>query len=154
MTTITLQDIRSCQTELAELIARFEAQSAETTQIHFPESLIELRPGEHYAGLITGRDGEASYHLVLMADEASDITWKDAGAWAMKIGGHLPTRREQALLYANCKPEFKPEWYWSAEVYEKDPSYAWLQDFCSHGYQFNYHINSQFRARAVRRLPI
>ncbi len=130
-----------------------EAQAAETTQIHFPEALIELRPGEHYAGLITGRDGEASYHLVLMADEASDITWKDAGAWAMKIGGHLPTRREQALLYANCKPEFKPEWYWSAEAYEKDASYAWLQ-FFNGGHQSHGHIYNQFRARAVRRLPI
>lgn len=153
MAPLTLQDIKTEQTRLAALIERFEAQAAETTQIHFPEALIELRPGEHYAGLVTGRDGDASYHLVLMADETEDVTWKDAQAWASKIGGELPTRREQALLYANCKPEFKPEWYWSAEAHEKDASYAWRQAF-GYGYQDYGHIGYQFRARAVRRLPI
>ena len=66
MTTITLETIKAEHTRLAELIAQFEAQPAsKCEQIHFTEVLIDLSHGEHYAGLIVGKDGEPSYHLVL-----------------------------------------------------------------------------------------
>lgn len=32
-----------------------------------------LNEGEHYAGLILGKDGEADYHLILLPGEANDI---------------------------------------------------------------------------------
>ena len=154
MSTITLESIKAEQTKLAEMIAAFEQQAFETTSIHFPEALIELRPGEHYAGLITGKDGEASYHLILMAEQPTDdLNWQAAKDWAKRIGGELPTRREQSLLYANGKEQFEDRYYWSSEAYEGNSSYAWSQDFY-YGYQHGDHIDYELRARAVRRSPI
>ena len=41
-----------------------------------------LREGESYAGLILGKDGEPDYHLVLLPEEASDVSWPTASEWA------------------------------------------------------------------------
>ena len=159
MTSITLEAIKAEHTRLAELIAQFEAQpAAEREQIHFPEVLIDLNPGEQYAGLIVGKDGEPSYHLVLLPGEAEEITFTDANEWARRRQGgeyeaSLPTRREQALLYANLKEQFQPAWYWSSEEHASDAGYAWSQYF-GYGYQDYCLQLSQLRARAVRRLPI
>ena len=156
MTPITLEDIKAEHTRLAELIAQFEAQpAAEREQIHFPEVLIDLYPGEHYAGLIVGKDGEPSYHLVLLPGEAEKVTFAEANEWAGRQGGEyeasLPTRREQALLYANLKEQFQPAWYWSSEARASDAGYAWGQLFYD-GSQDDGLQDGQLRARAVRRL--
>ena len=158
MTSITLEAIKAEHTRLAELIAQFEAQpAAEREQIHFPEVLIDLYPGEHYAGLIVGKDGEPSYHLVLLPGEAEEVTFDAAKEWAALQGymskASLPTRREQALLYANLKEQFQSAWYWSSEEHASVAGYAWHQYF-NDGYQNSFHQDSQLRARAVRRLPI
>jgi hypothetical protein len=151
---ITIDAIKTEQTKLAEMIAAFEKQAAETTQIHFPEALIELAANEHYAGIVTGKDGEASYHLVLMAAKPTDdLNWQAAKDWAKRVGGDLPTRREQALLYANCKEQFEERYYWSGEQHASDARCAWLQDF-SNGGQNDTRVSYECRARAVRRLPI
>ena len=106
MTTITLESIKAEHAKLADLIAAFEKQH-EPSALLFPEVTIELAQDEHYAGLIVGKDGEPSYHLVLLPGQAGDISWDKAMEWASKQGGEsiasLPTRREQALLYANLK---------------------------------------------------
>ena len=156
MTSITLEAIKAEHTRLAELIAQFEAQpAAEREQIHFPEVLIDLNPGEHYAGLIVGKDGEPSYHLVLLPGEAEKVTFAEANEWAGRQGGEyyasLPTSREQALLYANLKEQFQSAWYWSSEAHASAAGYAWYQ-FFGNGGQLSYHQGSQLRARAVRRL--
>lgn len=156
MTQITLEAIKAELTRLAELIAQFEAQPAsECEQIHFPEVLIDLSHGEHYAGLIVGKDGEPSHHLVLLPGELEKATWESAKEWADKQGGEfaasLPNRREQALLYANLKEHFADAWYWSCEPYASDAGYAWFQDF-GNGNQSYGHQGNQLRARAVRRL--
>lgn len=109
-----------------------------------------LREGEVYAGLILGEDGAPDHHLFLLPGEAENVTFKAAQTWAKKAGGDLPTRREQSLLFANCKGEFKRSWYWSGEVNESNTSYAWYQNFLN-GYQGSYHLYSELRARAVRR---
>ena len=154
MTTITLESIKAEQTKLAELIANFEKQALTKAEFHFPETVIELAPGEHYAGLIIGKDGEPSYHLVLLPGDAEGLNWKDAKAWGAGQGGELPTRREQSLLFANLKDKFEKAWYWSSEEYEPDTAYAWCQDF-DYGYQITIHKStSGCRARAVRRLVI
>jgi hypothetical protein len=70
-----------------------------------------MKPGESYAGLILGQNGEADYHLFIIPGEAEKVTWAKAKEWAKKAGGDLPTRREQRVLFANAKQEFKPEWY-------------------------------------------
>ncbi len=157
MTTLTLEALRAELTRLAELIAQFEAQPAsECEQIHFPEVLIDLSHGEHYAGLIVGKDGEPSYHLVLLPGEAEEIPFVEANEWAVRQGGEyeasLPNRREQALLYANLKEHFADAWYWSSEKRASDAGYAWFQYF-GDGLQDGYRQINQLRARAVRRLP-
>ena len=156
MTTITLESIKAEHAKLADLIAAFEKQQ-EPSALYFPEATINLAPGEHYAGIITGKDGEPSYHLVLLPGQADDITWDKAMEWASKQGGDsvasLPTRREQALLYANLKDEFEERAYWSCEAHESESGWAWFQYFQSGG-QFITPQTLELRARAVRRVPI
>lgn len=154
--TITLESIKAEHIKLAEMIATFEKQQ-EPAALFFPEVTIGLAPGEHYAGLVLGKDGEPSYHLVLLPGQADDITWDKAMEWANKQGGEyvasLPTRCEQSLLYANLKEEFEERAYWSCEAHESESGWAWCQDFLN-CYQYHYHKSYDFRARAVRRLVI
>lgn len=112
-----------------------------------------LKPGEHYAGLILGKDGKPDYHLILLPGESERVKWDDACKWAKTAGGELPTRREQALLYANLKEEFQPVWYWSGEQHAANPDCAWLQYFGNGGQSYS-RKSYQSRARAVRRLEI
>ena len=155
-TTITLESIKAEHIKLADMIAAFEKQQ-EPSALFFPEVTINLAPGEHYAGLVIGKDGEPSYHLVLLPGQADDITWEKAVEWASKQGGEyvasLPTRREQALLYANLKEEFEERAYWSCEAHESESGWAWFQYF-DYGHQGLSNRHYELRARAVRRLPI
>ena len=114
-------------------------------------TLPELAKSETYAGILLA-DGKPAHHLVLLAGD-TQANWKDAIAWAKKQGGELPTRKEQALLFANAATEFKQEWYWSSEKSAHDADYAWIQGFYG-GYQDGYHTSAQCRARAVRRVAI
>ncbi|MDE2097802.1 MAG: DUF1566 domain-containing protein [Patescibacteria group bacterium] len=102
--------------------------------------------------MILDEEGDPDYHLVLLPGEAEAIKWEEAKKWAADRDGELPTRREQSLLVANLKGEFKNEWYWSGERHE-DERYAWYQRF-SVGNQLYYGTNIKLRARAVRRLTI
>jgi hypothetical protein len=151
MTTITLKEIKADQERLAEKIAAFEAKSHEN-HVLIPEKRIVLQEGDRYAGLIIGEEDEVSYHLILLPEEADDLNWKDAKKWAEKIGGVLPTHREQALLYANLKEEFQSAWYWSGEQYS-DERYAWCQDFSDGGQSLS-RTYGCLRARAVYRAPL
>ena len=112
-----------------------------------------LKTGELYAGLILGKDGSKDYHLILLPDQANDVNWAAAMAWAKTVGGELPTRREQSLLFANLKDRFEPRLYWSCEKYASCSGYAWGQDF-RHGSQSYYREDYKFRARAVRGVEI
>jgi hypothetical protein len=112
-----------------------------------------LKEGELYAGLILGIDGEPDHHVILLPGAAEGVSWDTANDFAAKAGGELPTRREQALLYANLKHEFEPRWYWSSEQHAADADYAWFQEF-GYGSQSNYGKSASLRARAVRRLII
>ena len=149
--TITIEAIKAEQTKIAAMIAAFELQSSETAEIHFPEVLIELKHGEHYAGLITSKDGEACYHLILLPDQASELTWINAKAWAKDQGGELPTRREQSLLYTNLKEEFEEHYYWSNEQSASYSDCTWSTNFFNCN-QYADNATAELRARAVRRL--
>jgi hypothetical protein len=108
---------------------------------------ITLRDGEHYAGVVLDEFGNHLHHLALISEQAeSDVTWDDATAWAKSVGGELPTRQEQSLLFANCKKHLKAEWHWSSEVHEKDASYAWLCCFGHGGQNFD---SKSFEGSAV-----
>jgi hypothetical protein len=112
-----------------------------------------LKEGEQYAGIILGKNGEQSHHLILLPGKIENTDWQKSLDWAKSVGGELPTRREQALLYANLKEQFKPEWYWSCEQRAAGPDYAWVQVF-GDGFQVSGLKSGSHRARAVRRLII
>ncbi|RQS22472.1 DUF1566 domain-containing protein [Burkholderia sp. Bp8995] len=101
--------------------------------------------------MLIGEDGAPNHHVILLAGDDSKLTWKAAKEWAASIGGELPSRREQSLLFANLGEEFKRDWYWSAEEY--DSGSAWCQGF-SYGLQYDPRKSAALRARAVRRLII
>ena len=152
MSTITLDDIKATQARLAEMIANLEARQ-QARSFYLPAATIDLLPGERYAGIVLGHDAEASYHLVLLPGDAESLTHEAALKWAADAGGELPSRREQALLYANLKGEFKEAWHWSAQLHESDPYCAWSQDFLTGNQDVSYRYY-ELRARAVRRLII
>jgi hypothetical protein len=110
-----------------------------------------LKEGEAYAGVILGKDGEADYHLVLLPDDVSDVSWPTAREWAGSQDGDLPTRRELALLFANQRERFDRVWYWSSEQHDTRPQLVWGQNFAS-GIQTVYGRPFRGHARAVRRI--
>ncbi|MDT7849944.1 hypothetical protein Q9292_10005 [Methylophilus sp. VKM B-3414] len=116
--------------------------------------LPTLNPGEINAGLIMNANGTASHWLILLPGDKNDGNWHDAKTWAKEQGGELPTRNEQSLLFANAKPEFKSDWYWSGEPHAENSEWAWFQHF-SYGGQYGSHkSNDDCRARAVRRISV
>ena len=112
-----------------------------------------LKEGETYAGILLGKEGEHDQYIILLPGEAEDVTWSAALEWAKEQDGSLPTRREQALLFANLKEHFQAAYYWSSEQHASDESYAWLQHFFN-GTQYDFLKSAELRARAVRRLTI
>ncbi|RFP19134.1 DUF1566 domain-containing protein [Duganella sp. BJB475] len=112
-----------------------------------------LKPGEIYAGLLLGENGAPDAHVIVMAGELTDVDWDKSMAWAAKIGGSLPTRREQRLLFANAKEGFQPRYYWSCEQRADYPTLAWFQLF-DYGGQISFLKSYAGAARAIRRLII
>ncbi|MCA8026521.1 DUF1566 domain-containing protein [Burkholderia cepacia] len=109
-----------------------------------------LAEGEIYAGAIGDKNGDF-HHVILLPGDNAAAPWKDQLEWAKSIGGDLPTRVEQALLFANCRDAFERDWYWSNEF--DGAGWAWSQHFTSGG-QGTGHQGLEMRARAVRRLSI
>jgi hypothetical protein len=153
MPAITLDAIEAKQTELSKLIAQFKDQANQTTLRVLQEVEITLKHGEHYAGPVLDADGNLLHHLVLTATCPDKLNWQAATDWATSIGGTLPTRQEQALLYANCKPHLKPDWHWSSEAHENDASYAWNCDF-GYGHQNGSHKSYEGSVVAVRSIHV
>lgn len=114
--------------------------------------LPTLAEGETYIGALGDQAGNLT-HIILLPGDNDDNTWKKQLAWAKKQGGDLPTRLELSLMWANCRDQFKKDWYWSNEQHAAFSDYAWCQGF-GHGYQSGSHTHDELRARAVRRLII
>jgi hypothetical protein len=154
--TITLEAIEAEQSKLTADHARINSlidafrNQARATEITIPAVTIPLATGECLAGAILNDDGAVSHYVILLPGQVEDVNWSDAKEWAENCGGELPTRREQALLYANLKDEFDERWYWSGEAHEDESGWAWRQDF-HHGYQDGNLQSHELRARAVRR---
>jgi len=151
MSQVTLEAVQAKQTELAAMIQQLQKQVVSTTLIEIEDCTIELDPSERYAGAVLDDEGQHKHHLVMMAQRHTDkLNWQAAMDWATSIGGALPTRQEQALLYANCKPHLQPVWHWSCETHADEASYAWHCDF-DYGYQSGVHKSYEGSAVAVRR---
>jgi len=76
-----------------------------------------------------GRANRRAAREAVLVTPATAAVIAAALEWAEAEGGALPTRQEQALLFANCKPHLQPGWHWSCEEHESDASYAWLCNF-------------------------
>ena len=110
--------------------------------------------GGEVMGVMAGQDGKPDYLLIdLGVEPANDVTWQEALAWAKSVGGELPTRREQSVMFGNRRDgQYQLRWYWSCEQDAGNESSAWIQNFY-YGNQSNGHKVSHGRARAVRRVP-
>lgn len=111
-----------------------------------------LADGETYIGAIVKADG-AGHHIVLLPGHNNAASWQAQMEWAKSIGGNLPSRIEQAMLFAYHHDAFRPTRYWSNEQHAANSDYAWYQNFLN-GSQFYDHTNFKLRARAVRRVSI
>ena len=152
MSTVTLEAIEAKHNELSNLIAQFKADATKPMTWVYPEVEIQLAPGERYGGAVLNETGHIQHHLVLMAARPEGkLQWQAAMDWAASVGGELPNRQEQALLYTNCKPHLQPVWHWSSETHEDDASYAWLC-FFGNGGQSYYLKSYEGSAVAVRRI--
>lgn len=111
-----------------------------------------LSEGEIYIGCIGDAAGNL-HHIILLPGDNDDATWEAQMEWAKSIGGDLPNRIEQTMLWANHRDLFQKDWYWSNETHHSESGWAWIQDFIygTQGYDHKYTV---FRPRAVRRLPI
>ena len=147
--TPTLEAVEAKQVEIVAMIEAIRKAAAREYKV--AGGTIQLNPGEHYAGLMLGKDGQPDHHLILLPGDVDELNWEDAKKWAAEQGGELPTHREQSLLYANLKDEFQGTWYWSAEAHERESGWAWYQTFHD-GDQGRYPQYDELRARAVRRL--
>ncbi|CAB3779240.1 hypothetical protein LMG28688_00775 [Paraburkholderia caffeinitolerans] len=109
-----------------------------------------LAEGEVYVGVIGDKNGDL-HHVILLPGDNDDASWQSQMDWAKSIGGDLPTRVEQAMLWANHRDQFKMDWYWSNQ--NDEDGWAWCQHFTSGGQDYIDH-GIELRARAVRRLSI
>ena len=111
-----------------------------------------LAEGELYIGAIGDAAGNL-YHVILLPGDNDDATHEAQLAWAKSIGGDLPNRIEQAMLWANHRDQFQKDLYWSNVTHHSESGWAWYQDF-DYGNQDYGGRTYGLRARAVRRLPI
>ena len=115
-------------------------------------NLPKLADGEIYVGTIGDALGNL-HHVILLPGDNDDATHEAQIEWAKSIGGDLPSRIEQAMLWANHRDLFQKDWYWSNETHHAESGWAWNQNFLN-GIQYYDTRNTELRARAVRRLPI
>lgn len=123
----------------------------ETSVLELPPTSINLQPGERYAGVTLDGEGRIKHHVILLPNRLEEVLpWQKAMEWAESVGGQLPTRQEQSLLFANCKPHIVADWYWSCEESESG-SYAWICYFSAQ-LPARPHESFEGSAVAVRRL--
>ena len=126
-------------------ICRLESKGAETNPYQ-----ILLRTGEIYVGCIGDVAGNL-HHTILLPGDSDEAPWSTQMEWAKSIGGALPNRIEQAMLWANHRDQFKRGWYWSNEQHHSEPGWAWCWYFDYGGHHY-YYRGAELRARAVRRV--
>jgi hypothetical protein len=121
-------------------------QATEPTRFAIPE----LKEGEIYAGAIINPDGTGR-HTILLPGDNDDADWETQKEWAKSIGGDLPDRVQQAMLYKYLPEHFKKDWYWSSE--QRGSGSAWCQLF-TNGDQDWFSTINKCRARAVRSVSL
>jgi len=103
-----------------------------------------------YASIVAGKNGQADYHLFLLAGATANATWEDAAAYAAGRGGALPTREEMTLI-GELDNEIYSGPYWTADRIDGNRAMAYSFSSGIEGYS---HTSCEFMARVVRRDPI
>lgn len=117
----------------------------------FPRIGASLEDGT-YAGIARG--DKADCPLIVGPQAPKSMNWEAAKEYAAtQTGWRLPTRKEQALCFANVPELFEKDWYWSGEQYEAYGGFAWAQSFSS-GVQDCFHGYDGFRVRLVRSISV
>jgi hypothetical protein len=129
-----------------EAIAQESTATATLSFASLPALGAELEGGI-FAGVTTLPTGQHAAVILLPNKAQERMTWQQSMAWADEVGGQLPSRPVAALLYANAKAQFEPDWHWTNEEY--GASYAWLCHF-RNGAQSYRHKSYEGCARAVR----
>ncbi len=114
--------------------------------------IAAINPGEIYVGCYS-LDGKTLIHFFILPGDNDDDTYEAQMEWAKSIGGDLPNRIEQAMLWVGHRNRFKQDWYWSNEIHHSESDWAWGQGF-DYGHQSNYGRAHKLRARAVRRVHV
>lgn len=147
----TLAALQADFQALGVRLAAFEAQAKVSAAFPVTVDYPELKEGERFLSAVIRADGRKEITILLPGSYQG--TWQASMDWAKSLGGDLPSRVEQALLYADMKDEFEETCYWSNQTYESADAYAWCQGF-NGGCQDYGHKDGNYRARAVRRLVI
>lgn len=134
--------------ELSEAVKKYLALKDQPTATRAGglPNIGDAYEGGIFAGVSI--DGDHRVALVLLPDEADEITWEEATARF-----ELPTRHDMLVLFKNLPGQFKKDWYWASETHASDERYAWCQTF-STGTQHWGANGSRCNARAVRRVLI
>lgn len=101
-----------------------------------------------FAGITSTKKGH--FAVILRPEQGSNLTYRQAKAWAKKLGGELPTRPVAAMLFANLKKLLREEWHWTADT--QGGSNAWVCYFIST--QYDFHKRYKCSAVAVRLIQI
>lgn len=152
--TISMQAVLDAQYAADFIAAEYKIQQQHRLQkIVIPATELVIANGEQYAGIMINSTVD-NYHLILTKVSPDELSWQDATSWVVDVNGFLPTRSEQALLYANLKDHIlKEQWSWFWSSCELNGLYAWGQDFVN-GYQSAYSKTEHNYAQAVRRVPV
>ena len=130
-------------------IRRLESKGANEGTETNPYQIL-LRTGEIYVGCIGDVAGNL-HHTILLPGDSDEAPWSTQMEWAKSIGGALPNRIEQAMLWANHRDQFQKDWYWSNEQHHFGFEWVWCQNF-DDGNQLDHLRYFGFCARAVRRV--
>ena len=87
-----------------------------------------LAEGEIYLCGLVDANGDIE-HTVLLPGDNDYATQAEQFEWAKSLGGDLPNRIEQAVMFAKFRDRFQSDAYWSNETCHWDASCAWYQGF-------------------------
>lgn len=112
--------------------------------------LPPLEEGQIYLYGRVNKNGDVE-HTVLKAVNNDRLPHAKQIEWAESVGGVLMNRFDALVIYNEHRSIVKAGAYWTADIVEWDPEYAWGQTYGS-GYQYYRYRSSPLRAVAVSRL--
>lgn len=111
--------------------------------------LPPLEEGQIYLYGRVNKNGDVE-HTILRAVNDEPMPHAQQIEWAESVGGMLYNRIDALVIHSEHRELVKPGWYWTIDVCEWDPEYAWSQ-YYDYGSQYYDPRSSAFRAVAVSR---